>query len=165
MSASDSKSQTRTLKTIHLKTIVAPTDFSEESYKAVDYAASLAKGFGGRLVLLHVLIPITSPDFVYGPVTWDEAQARDLTRKKLMGLVESFPELSGIPVETVVSVGDPSQELVNVARQKKADLVILSTHGHTGLKHFFLGSVAEKVVRHSPCPVMVVRESENEFIE
>lgn len=165
MSTTDPNSKTRTLKKIHLKTILVPTDFSEESYKAVDYAASMAKGFGGRLVLLHVLIPITSPDFVYGPVTWDEAQARDLTRKKLTRLVESFPELEGIPVETIVSVGDPSLELVVVAKEKQADLVILSTHGHTGLKHFFLGSVAEKVVRHSPCPVMVVRETENEFIK
>jgi len=66
--------------------------------------------------------------------------------------------------ESLVRVGRVVSEIVDVARQTETDLIILSTHGHTGFKHVLLGSVAENVVRHAPCPVLIVRQQEHEFI-
>jgi universal stress protein A len=66
--------------------------------------------------------------------------------------------------ETIVHMGKPSREIINLAKAKKVDLIIIATHGYTGMKHVLLGSTAERVVRRAPCPVLVVREKENEFI-
>jgi nucleotide-binding universal stress UspA family protein len=69
-----------------------------------------------------------------------------------------------ISLETLVRSGSPAVEIIDVAKRLPADLIVISTHGRTGLKHVFLGSVAEHVVRHAPCPALVVREHEHEFI-
>jgi nucleotide-binding universal stress UspA family protein len=155
---------------ISLKTILLPTDGSECSAKATAYALSFAKQYGGRVVALHVV-----------DQRWEE-QARlvfaevgqDVTRRIREGYEEQARQIlrdvteaagkAGVPVETKVLTGIPSEDIVRVARELAADLIIMGTHGRAGMPHLLLGSVAEKVVRRAPCPVLTVRREEHDFI-
>ena len=149
-----------------LKNILVPVDFSACSRKALQYAIPFARQFGAALTLLNVVQSNYYPggefsggyDFVRL-----EKELRDSSEKQLARLVlEEVDEF--VPVKTVLRVGQPVQEIILAARELESDLIILSTHGRTGLKHVFLGSVAENVVRRAPCPVLVVREQEHEFV-
>ena len=150
-----------------LSTILVPTDFSPESLKALDYALSLLKHFDGTLHLVHV----HDVDYAYA-ATSILATAPLITE----GEVESFcrAELQKLASANAAGVSGPTlhcrtgrafDEISKLAREIKADLLVISTHGHTGLKHFVLGSTTERVVRYSPCPVLVVRERERDFVE
>jgi universal stress protein A len=148
-----------------LKNILVPIDFSDCSRKALDYALPLAKQHGAGVTLLYV-----SPNPPYGggeygviDVTLIEAEMRATGEKKLTAYAEN--EARGtVPLETIVRSSAPAVEIVQLAKSWPADLIVISTHGNTGLKHVLLGSVAEHVVRHAPCPVLVVREHEHEFL-
>jgi universal stress protein A len=92
-----------------------------------------------------------------------ERSLQEESKKKLMTLAkEQIPV--DISSETLVKIGYASEEIVKAANQLPADLIVISTHGHTGLRHVFLGSVAEHVVQRAPCPVLVVREREREIL-
>lgn len=149
---------------LKLKTILVPTDFSKASKKALQYAISFAKQFNAGLILLYVL----QPHYVageFGAVDFPVLEA-DLQRssgKQLTALAAKGVR-GLVPVKTLVRTGLPVDEIVDAAKGMKVDLIILSTHGRTGLKHVLLGSVAENVVRHAPCPVLIVREHEREFV-
>ena len=149
-----------------LKNILVPIDFSACSKKALQYAIAFAGQFNATLNLVHV---VQSNYFPGGEFSggYDFARAekelRESAGQQLAKLVlEEVDEF--VPVKTAVRAGSPVQEIVTAARQLESDLIILSTHGRTGLKHVFLGSVAENVVRLAPCPVLVVRENEREFV-
>jgi nucleotide-binding universal stress UspA family protein len=148
-----------------LRKILVPLDFSVCSKKALQYAVPLAKQFGASLALLHVVqegYPVGG-EFATMDYTRCGKELCDLTEKQLAVLARE--ELSpGVPAATLVRRGNPVQQIVDVARDLEIDLIILSTHGRTGLKHVFLGSTTENVVRGAPCPVLVVREEEHEFI-
>ena len=141
-----------------LKEILVPVDFSECSQKALQYAIPFAKQFGAQLTLLHVVQPYPAvPEMA--PVDIESIQ--DAKQK----LVETKAAIDkGISARAQVRVGNPPAEIVDAATQGGSDLIILSTHAHTGLARVFLGSTAEKVVRQAPCPVLVVREQEREFV-
>ncbi len=138
------------------KTILCPTDFSEESYRAIEYGLRFAKAAGGTLLLAHV-IHVPSGE-LYQPdghvLNFDEAKQRSLTlleelrKKRLQG----YPQC-----ELLVDIGDPHDVLLHLATQRKVDLIVIATHGRSGLQHLAVGSVAEKMIRHSPCPLFVVR--------
>jgi len=155
-----------------MKKILVPIDFSDCSRKAVSYAIALAHQKGAEVALLYVVAPVPycgrgdSALFNYGICEPDyarlDSEMRSTGAEQLSKLVkEEMP--SGIPITTLVRTGFPSQEITQIAKNIWADIVVISTHGHTGLKHVFLGSVAEHVVRHAPCPVLVVRERERDF--
>lgn len=148
-----------------LKKILVPLDFSACSKKALQYAVPLARQFGASLALLHV-VQVSYPvggEFATLDYTLGEKELCDLSEKQLAVLARE--EIApGVPAATLVRRGYPVQQIVDAARDLEIDLIILSTHGHTGLKHVFLGSTAENVVRRAPCPVLVVREQEHEFI-
>ena len=114
--------------------------------------------------MLHIIEPVAAPDFAYHPLMMDPQHAIEAAKKRLQKLAENKQLSGGLLGKTLVRTGVPYAEIAEAARALKADLIILTTHGYTGLKHVFLGSTAERVVRHAPCPVLTVREKEHEFV-
>lgn len=141
-----------------IQRILVPTDFSRFSEKAVRYAAGLAEKFQSKVVLLHVQpVPYYPPELGLMPASMPPLlpQAAEL-RKKLDA--EARRLLSPKALErTEVRTGSAFDEICEVARKLRVDLIVIATHGYTGLKHVLLGSTAERVVRHAPCPVLTVR--------
>jgi nucleotide-binding universal stress UspA family protein len=149
-----------------IKTILHPTDFSESSKHAMMYAISFAQEFQAKLVLLHVIEEISSALY------FDMLQAPPLTqlmvnieKQARQALDEVLPhELRGkLPAEYILRKGVPFVEILRCASDVKADMIVLGTHGRTGLKHALFGSVAEKVVRKAICPVLSVRHPHQKF--
>ena len=140
------------------KTIIVPTDFSKISIQALPCAREFAKEFGAHLVLLHV---VEKAPFIAGleanPLVLSEKEIVEKAKMELRHLART--ELEGISVDTLVRTGKAFNEINQAASELNVDLIIISTHGYTGLKHTLLGSTAERVVRHAPCAVMVVRRS------
>ena len=140
--------------------IVVPTDFSDCSEEAWALAKRVAGTLGSEVVLAHILVePI-----VYG----DPALATDSTlqlfeqgRKWVEDELEKWASAAraeGTTVRTVVRTGSANEEIVNLATDERAELIIMGTHGRTGLNRLLLGSVADRVIRFSPCPVLTVRQ-------
>jgi universal stress protein A len=147
---------------IELKNILVPTDFSKISQKALEYALPFAKRFGAKITLLHVIEPLPYPvDLTFVPM--GEAFPIHPIEEKLNALAKRLidPELLK---EVLVRIGPAFEVITNVARDCAADLIVITTHGRTGIRHVLMGSTAERVVRHSPCPVLVVRRHEHEFV-
>lgn len=146
---------------IHFKQVMLPVDFSEHGEKAASYAAWFAKSNGGVVHLVHV---IANPfDEIYVP---DEAPQWTMTKHaelKARELLEAAAR-QNLPADCArqlhVAMGDPYEKLMEVAKSIAADVIVLSTHGRGGIAHLVIGSVAEKIVRHSDCPVFVVRRAE-----
>lgn len=141
------------------KRILVPLDFSEQSLRALAYAKTLGKSLAASLHLLHV-IPnpfIAHPGGLYAPLP--QPFLDDLEQDARTRLDEACPsdEREAFSVRSVVKVGDPLFEIVEYARLEHVDLIVIGTHGRTGIPHLFLGSVAERVVRTAPCPVLTVR--------
>jgi nucleotide-binding universal stress UspA family protein len=160
-----SRSEAAAASPFRLRIIVAPVDFSQYSAKALDYVRAFAVQFKAQIVLAHVIEPAVIPDnFGIVPPAYEE-MSTVLTRsaeEKLARLTADFP---GCAVKTFVRVGRAPWEIVQLAEEVGADLLIISTHGYTGLKHVLLGSTAELIVRHAPCPVLTVRHPEHDFVE
>jgi universal stress protein A len=145
---------------LKLKSILVPIDFSRISQKALDYALPLAKQFGATITLLHAIEPPPySVDLAYLPK--GEEFPIGSMKKELDALAKKTIEPT-ILKEVIVQVGTAFEVITNLARDSEVDLIVITTHGHTGLKHVFMGSTAERVVRHAPCPVLVVRKHEHE---
>ena len=148
---------------MHIGRILVPTDFSDPSRNALRYAARFAEQFGAKVTLLFVNEPVMYPDFAYYPLTMENDQVIKIAKAKLTTLGNK--EIGAKHIEEIlVRNGNPFHEITEAARTLKMDLIIISTHGYTGLKHALLGSTAERVVRHAPCPVLTVREKEHEFV-
>jgi len=143
--------------------LLVPVDFSEHSRQALLYARRLAEQFDASLTLLHVIEPIVLPgDLAYVPVESGEIDERRMAEARTQ-LQRVANELgAAVPVQTVVRLGRAWREITETARRRNIDLLILATHGYTGLKYALLGSVAEKIIRHSPCPALVVRTEGHE---
>ena len=135
--------------------ILVPTDFSPDADDAMKYATWLAQQFHASLILLHVVhMYLPGSAEVSFPAYMAKVRAEasaDLTRNP--GLVEE----AKVPASIVVEEGVPHEKIIEVARQREADLIVMGTHGRTGLAQMLLGSVAERVARFAPCPVTVVR--------
>ena len=157
---------TATPAAFRLRRILVPIDFSENSKKALRYAQSFAEQFGAGLDLLHVVEPTIRPEgYMIMPAALEgRTVARMNEREQQLANLRRREIGKRIKGETIVHMGKPSREIINLAKAKKVDLIIIATHGYTGMKHVLLGSTAERVVRRAPCPVLVVREKENEFI-
>lgn len=142
--------------------IICPVDFSKISLEALKIAEDIVRECGGKLYLVHILEPILAPtDFTFGPLTMSDVEEK-LSEKALEGLKDLAKNLSISPekVEIKVGKGIASQEIVKFAEEIKADLIVMGTHGYTGLTHALLGSTAERVVRRAPCPVLTLKGSE-----
>jgi universal stress protein A len=144
---------------IAIKKILVPTDFSECSDAAVQYGRAMAETFGATLHLLHVVQdPYTQPwaaEAFPAPLGDMLAQWQAQARARLQ---ELLPEAARKDVMVAVQVGSPFQEIVRYAVEQAIDLIVIGTHGRGPIGHMLLGSVAEKVVRKAPCPVLTVRE-------
>jgi nucleotide-binding universal stress UspA family protein len=146
-----------------LKKILVPVDFSTLSKKGVDYAVALAKQFGSEVTLFHVTQSCVPVADIVGPETTDLLQR--IHEAAETSLAKWHAELDrGVASKTVLRFGEPCMEIVRAAKELSIDLIVISTHGRIGLAHTFLGSTAERVIRHAPCPVLVVREREHEFL-
>ncbi len=148
---------------LELKSILVPVDFSPAGRAAVKYGHRFAEQFGAKVDLLYVIEPIPYPDFAFVPAMETDATAR-AAKEKLAELAAKEGLSSKVLRGCSVRIGSPFQEIIDAARSLKTDLIIISTHGYSGLKHVLLGSTAERVVRHAPCPVLVVRQREREFV-
>jgi universal stress protein A len=141
-----------------IRRILAPTDFSEYSKQAVTYAHELAQTFGARLLLLRVVEPPVYPAEVFLPSTVGTTLIDDLERQARLDLAKLLPkaEHPRVDVMCLVAVGSPYYKILEVAGAEKVDLIVMATHGRTGLGHLVMGSVAERVVRMAPCPIMTI---------
>jgi len=151
---------------VRLKTLLVPVDFSSFSDKALDYAVAFAEQFGAGIVLLHVVEPMVYPEnYMTIPTVSDDINS-SLMQAADRKLSEQRERVQGhhLEVRVLTRLGRPYMEIAGVAKELGVDLIILATHGHTGLKHVLLGSTAERVVRHAPCPVLTVRDPEHDFI-
>jgi len=146
------------------KRILVATDFSEASKKAFPYAVSLARKFEASLLLVYVVPSHLPGELSHMGILLEEEKMLFKARELLPQFRRS--ELDPhMQVDTFVLNGGPAHEISATATTQKADLIVISTHGNTGLKRFALGSVTENIVRHAPCPVLVVREREHEFVK
>ena len=136
--------------------IQVPVDFSHDSEHAVEAAIGLAQQFEARVTLLHAIhIPEAAEVNLAAYMDKIRSEADQSMTSRLQRVQEA-----GVTAEAVTVIGAPSQTIVDTARDRRADLIVMGTHGRTGLRHMLIGSVAERVVRLAPCPVMVVpRES------
>lgn len=138
---------------------LVPIDFSEYANQALDYAITLAGKLGARLTLLHVIQPLPLGGVDMG-VTLPAAYFQDLEaeiRRDMEAALERVTT-AGLEGDIAIVHGVPFHEIIETAKTQQVDLIIMGTHGRTGLQHVFLGSVAEKVVRLAPCPVLVARQ-------
>lgn len=152
---------------IDLKHILVPTDFSKHSQNALKYAAALADKFGAELHLLHVVqnLALMIPDMVnvVPPILPSGEQMTSAVRVALDRVIREN-QLERFKVHAEVREGTPFYEIIQLAKDKKVDLIVMGTHGHSGLAHVLMGSVTDKVVRKAPCPVLTVRHPEHEFV-
>lgn len=135
------------------KTILFPTDFSTLSDAALGHATALAKDTGAKLLIVHVEEPPAAygaGEMYYGIPDPDNAELRRMLAK----VVPSDPSVA---YEHRLVIGDPADEIVRLAEQEKVDLIVLGTHGRTGLRRMLMGSVAEAVVRRATCPVFTFK--------
>lgn len=152
-------------KQVNVKRILVPLDGSDHALKALYYAVHLAKLLGARIDTLRVVEPTVYPEGLSVPQrNYDQDDvalklAREHTREVGGRMIPD-----GIKWRNRVLNGNPYVEIVQYAKDEKIDLLILTTHGRTGLKHFLVGSNAEKITRHAPCPVLVVRDKEHDFV-
>jgi len=140
--------------------VLVPIDFSDYSKNALRYATQFAKQFSAKMFLVYVVEPVIYPaDFSMGqvaiPSTDIDLQKR--AEEELKNLAKNFID-PAIEVETIIKTGKPFVEIIETASEKDADLIIMATHGHTGVEHLLFGSTAKKVVRKAPCPVLTLRE-------
>jgi nucleotide-binding universal stress UspA family protein len=158
--------ETHTPRPMSLTKILFPTDFSAFSLQALDYAAALARDYGAELHVLHVVptaemvLPVEPVAPIVDTSFFDEMEKG--AQDRLENIVPA--ELAeGLEIKTALRRGAAFVEIVRYARDEDISLITIATHGRTGLRHALFGSVAEKVVRKAPCPVLSIRPREHTF--
>src|SRR5262245_23659263 len=147
---------------IALKKILVPHDFSDTSDAAVRYAIALAHNFGAQLYLLHVSDKARFEMATEFPLGLD-GTLEDAVRERLLKILTPREQVEFKPIFECRS-GAPAAEIVKYAKEADVDLIVMGTHGRGFVAHVVLGSVAEKVVRTAPCPVLTVRNAQHEFV-
>lgn len=151
---------------IKIERILFPTDFSTYAKHALKYALDFAAERQAKLYILHV-IPKLSIPVGAGGVTYPVSKIyEDMEKEAEKNIHHLVPKrfLENIKVENIIIRGTPFVEIIKTAKKYNIDLIVIATHGRTGLAHAFLGSTAEKVVRKAPCPVLCVKRPEHEFV-
>ncbi|RME73907.1 MAG: universal stress protein [Planctomycetota bacterium] len=143
---------------IGFKTLLCAVDFSETSKKSFEYAKVLAQKFDSKIILLHVVEPLLTGTYV----TFEPTLGTQVMNTMEEKAEELLKELKGEDknIEIKIIHGTAYEEIVEYAKKVKADLIVMGTHGLSGLSHFLIGSVAEKVVRKAGCPVLTVKMDE-----
>ena len=145
---------------LSFKVIVVPIDFSDHSLRALPYAASIAQKFRAKLKIIYV----DEPSLQAADVAWvavdeesiDEDHAARAIRTLEKIVLEQVPQ--DVAADAEVLSGDPIDKVVRYARDEGADLIVMATHGRSGLSHVLMGSVAEHIVRKAPCPVLTLKQ-------
>ncbi len=153
---------------IHLQRILVPLDFSETSRKAMRYANRFAEVYGSTVMLLHVvdLTDIERVALRLGPIAQERMEAEAVKHAEAQAEKLAAEELSpGVSREFEVLCGLASEGVIKKAAQWSADMIVTGVHNERVIRHAILGSTAERIVRHAPCPVLVVRDKEHEFIQ
>ena len=145
---------------LKIRKVLVPIDFSDYSKSSLKYAVNFVKQFQAELFLIYVVEPVIyPPDFSLGQIAIPTV---DLEMDKRA--IEELNKLaqkeipSDLKVKTIVKTGKPFIEIIETVSEENIDLIIIATHGHTGVEHILFGSTAEKVVRKAPCPVLTIRE-------
>jgi nucleotide-binding universal stress UspA family protein len=153
---------------ITLKTVLVATDFSEPSEAAVRYGRALAEAFGGRLHVIHVVpdsMALPWATMADGLAMADvQKQWEREAQERLVRLVPQNDPLAA-PATLLTRAGDPVRQIIGYAIEQDVDLIVLGTHGRGPMAHMLMGSVAERVVRGAPCPVLTVRHPQHEFVD
>lgn len=153
---------------VHPRQILWPTDFSTLSFHGARYARGFCETFDARLYVVHVVAPPLGPDIgVTIPVELPPDQGDEELvagcRESLDDVVrQRFAGLSDVARDVVV--GNPWSTICTYAHEHDVDLIVVTTHGRTGLRHVLIGSTAERIVQHAPCPVLVVKNPEKDFV-
>lgn len=150
-----------------IKNVLVATDFSKCSDVALDYGRALARQFGARLHVIHAVEPF-APDVTTGgfvaAIPELQASMDEAARGQLEALLTPDDRQTLHATTVLVSFAAPSPAIVEYAANEHVDLIVVGTHGRRGVSHLLMGSVAEKVVRTAPCPVLTVRHPEREFV-
>jgi universal stress protein A len=140
-----------------IKKIMWPTDFSEASYEALKTVKEIASKFSGEVWALHVVQPFTacSAELTISLPAYEH----ELIASSRAALDKAVKEHggAGLPIHPVLKVGSPAMEIVRFADEEKIELIVIATHGKSAFHHFVFGSVAEKVIRLTSCPLLVIR--------
>jgi nucleotide-binding universal stress UspA family protein len=150
---------------MRIKTILFPTDFSNGARAAMDHAISLAKDYDAKLILLNVIQDISIAEW-YIPSSLSVSDLiEDIQKSAVQEMDKWLAEVSRQvkDAEKLVARGVPFVEIIQTAKDRNADLIVIGTHGRTGIDHMLFGSTAEKVVRKASCPVLTVRIAGKEF--
>lgn len=151
---------------LKINKVLVPIDFSDYSKSALKYSITFAKQFNAELILIYVVEPVIyPPDFSMGQIAipsvnteWDERAREELNK---LAKNEIPADLKS---KTVIKTGKPFVEIIDTASEEDVDIIIIATHGHSGVEHILFGSTAEKVVRKAPCPVLTLREPIKGFL-
>lgn len=148
---------------VAVKNILVTTDLSAASHSAMEYAAWLAKKEKANIILFYSVDNLPTVAYHTVDLTFDKFREEILTyeRKKLKEFANSFKSTFTGKFQTVITEGNAAQSIVQYAKENDVDMIVMSTHGRTGIQHMLLGSVAERVVRTSPCPVLTVKSTES----
>lgn len=152
-------------RVLNLKKILVPIDFSPMSKKAFQCATRFAEQFGCEIVLLHVIEPVTA--VAGAPLAVDifpQAEEDAIAAEAELGCLATRSRNHRNSFTSVVRIGHAPNEITKAAKELDVDLIMIATHGYTSWRHLCIGSTAERVVRTAPCPVLVVREKEHEFV-
>jgi len=149
---------------IQLKRILLPCDFSELSSEATKYACALAEQFEAELHLLHVHENVVVPEYGMG-IDWDRLmqEARNAAEARMEEVLDPAWQ-EGRKIVKVTAEGPPFLQIIRYAKEHEIDVIVMATHGRSGVSHMLIGSVAEKVVRKAPCPVLTVRPKGHQFV-
>lgn len=150
---------------IRMDNILVPTDLSDYAGYALEYAREFARAYGANLHLFHVCdLPWMSAGSVEMPVASTASEALAQYESDVKARLETIRgEIEGLEIITAVDTGVAHVSIIRYARDHDVDLIVLATHGRTGIAHALIGSVAEKVVQMAPCPVLTVKHPDHEF--
>ena len=141
---------------ISINKILCPVDFFPASDAAVHYATSLAANYEAKVHLLHVVTPFVPMGYELPPDMTDVLESMKDAAARQMGAVAARVGIAGVPLETEIRVGDIYDEIKRALEAVKPDLVVMGTHGRRGVERWFMGSTTEKLLRHTPVPLLTI---------
>ena len=149
-----------------IKKVLVPIDFSDYSKSALKYAVDFAQKFNAEIMLVYVVEPVIyPPDFSMGQIAIPSVNTEwDIKAKEEIDKLAASEIPDVVTVKTMIKTGKPFIEIIETAAEEDVDVIIIATHGHSGMEHILFGSTAEKVVRKAPCPVLTLREPIKGFI-
>jgi nucleotide-binding universal stress UspA family protein len=144
---------------MNARKILFPTDFSAASQAAMQYATALARDSGATLLIVHVedLTPVMEDGLYLPPASVPNPEIKKM-------LEQVLPSDQQVPTEHILMLGTPATDILRLAEEHNVDMIVMGTHGRTGLGRMLMGSVAESIVRRAPCPVLTVKEKQDAAI-